>query len=144
MDSGLCCQEQHNHNNNTHTLQVLANLATVWTRLQQLFLIATSSVAHEQTRSGSPCLTVSTLSSTIVRVRNEKIEFNKTNWVPNQYTEYLNLILKAAKRAAPTLRFSRKKLKCYSFRWCVWLFSVLKNCYFNPLITIDAKRRHAV
>ena len=41
----------------------------------------------------------------------KKIEISKTNGVPNQYTEYLNLILKTAKRAAPTLRFSRKKLK---------------------------------
>ena len=41
----------------------------------------------------------------------KKVEVNKTNGMPNQYTEYLNLIFKTAKRAAPTLRFSRKKLK---------------------------------
>ena len=45
------------------------------------------------------------------RVRNEKLEIDKTNGVPNQHTGYLNLILKTAKRAAPTIRFSRKKLK---------------------------------
>ena len=35
------------------------------------------------------------------RVRNEKIDINETNWTPNQYTEYLNLYIKTAKRAAP-------------------------------------------
>ena len=45
------------------------------------------------------------------RVRNEKkIDINKTNGVPNQYTEYLNLIFKkkTAKRAAPTSVFKEK------------------------------------
>ena len=37
---------------------------------------------------------------TCVRVRNEKIDINETNWTPNQYTEYLNLYIKTAKRAA--------------------------------------------
>ena len=34
------------------------------------------------------------------RVRNEKFDINETNWTPNQYTEYVNLYLKTAKRAA--------------------------------------------
>ena len=37
----------------------------------------------------------------VSRVRNEKIDINETNWTPNQYTEYLNLYIKTAKRAAP-------------------------------------------
>ena len=35
------------------------------------------------------------------RVRNEKIDINEINWTPNQCTEYLNLYIKTAKRAAP-------------------------------------------
>ena len=31
--------------------------------------------------------------ATYIRVRNKKIEINKTNGAPNQYTEYLNLRL---------------------------------------------------
>ena len=34
------------------------------------------------------------------RVRNEKIDISEINWTPNQYTEYLNLYVKTAKRAA--------------------------------------------
>ena len=34
------------------------------------------------------------------RVSNEKIDINETNWTPNQYTEYLNLYIETAKRAA--------------------------------------------
>ena len=59
----------------------------------------------------------------------KKVEVNKTNGVPNQYTEYLNLILKTAKRAAPTLRFSRKKIKMMILGDGCGYFSVLKNCY---------------
>ena len=39
------------------------------------------------------------------------MEINKTNGVPNQYTEYLNLIFKTAKRAAPTLRGFQEKVE---------------------------------
>ena len=31
-----------------------------------------------------------------------------TNRAPNQYIEYINLILKTAKQAAPTFQFSKK------------------------------------
>ena len=31
----------------------------------------------------------------------KKIDIDETNWTPNQYTEYPNLYIKTAKRAAP-------------------------------------------
>ena len=40
----------------------------------------------------------------------KKVEIKKSNGAQNQYTEYLNLILKPAKQAVPTLQFSRKEV----------------------------------
>ena len=42
------------------------------------------------------------------RVRNEKIEINETNRVPNQYTEYLNLILKQPNELSQLFGFQGK------------------------------------
>ena len=56
----------------------------------------------------------------------KKIEINKTNGVPNQYTEYLDLIFKTAKRAAPIQLFGFQG-KMILGDGCGY-FSVLKNC----------------
>ena len=85
--------------------------------MNQFFAVVASDIANWIT-SGSQLM-----------VRNEKIEIDKTNGVPNRYTEYLDLILKTARRAAPTLRFSRKKIKKMILGDGCGYFSVLKNCY---------------
>ena len=43
----------------------------------------------------------SIISGSFKRVRNEKVNINKMNWTPNQYTGYLNLYIKTVKRAVP-------------------------------------------